>query len=428
MIGIGARRSLAFHLWVRLTAVSAAFTFLAVGVFVWLEISDSLDTAREQSAAQAFAAASAQVNSANGSSILPQDRPNGAGETLGVVGVQFLDIDGSVTRSVGVLEEASALAPEALIDGSLAARNHDIRLSDGGFQPESIGPLDLLVGGDFGAVHVVNRPRPRDGAIGEPPQPGFVRVVMRYDDIAANAQTLLLRSVMLAGGILAVAAATIWVLLNHFVARPLRVYNATARSIASGEVTRMPDLGTHEFAELGQTIDDMATALRHQASTDALTGLYNVRDLRTRLPALLSEAANAGQPLTVLVCDLDNMKPINDTYGHHAGDVVLQAVADILRTWVPNGGVCWRTGGDEFVAVMPDTSPETSGRLAIELREALRTTGIDLPENTVKISMSIGTATYPEDGETVDALLTAADSRMYESKPGRQTTELAPAV
>jgi diguanylate cyclase (GGDEF)-like protein len=172
----------------------------------------------------------------------------------------------------------------------------------------------------------------------------------------------------------------------------------------------------------------MAIALRRQASTDALTGLYNVRDLRTRLPALLGEAANAGQPLTVLVCDLDNMKPINDTYGHQAGDVVLQAVAEILRTWVPDGGVCWRTGGDEFVAVIPDTPRALAGRLAIVLQDAFRTTSIELPENTVRVSMSIGTATYPEDGETVDALVTAADSRMYESKPGRQTTELAEAV
>jgi diguanylate cyclase (GGDEF)-like protein len=252
-----------------------------------------------------------------------------------------------------------------------------------------------------------------------------MRVVLRYDDLSSDAQTLLMRSILLGGGILMVAAVTIWALLNRFVARPLRVYNATARSIAAGEVTSMPDLGTHEFAELGQTIDDMASALRHQATTDALTGLYNVRDLRTRLPQLLQDAARTNEPFAVLVADLNDLKLINDACGHAAGDAVLCAVGETLRDWAGTSYECWRIGGDEFAVAMPNTTSEKI-QAAITRLNAL-VGRIAQPAEVNEVSLSVGYAAYPQDGATIQDLLIAADGRMYEAKAVSKNQVLAEA-
>jgi diguanylate cyclase (GGDEF)-like protein len=208
-----------------------------------------------------------------------------------------------------------------------------------------------------------------------------------------------------------------WLLLRRFVARPLIEYSATARRIAAGEPLRLPDGGSNELGQLGQAINGMADILRHQSSIDALTGLYNQGHLASRLEALLEEARERKESLTIIVCDLDNLKPVNDTYGHHIGDLLLKTVARHLTKWAGVECTCWRTGGDEFAAAIPGTDPETTKAKAAELEKTINALHLTVQGGDfIRVSLSIGSATYPEDGITGAALLNLADMRMYAEK------------
>ena len=429
-MSILSKRSVAFHLWVRLTAVIALFMIFAIGIFLWREISRDIDAAKLYSEAQAEAAVKPFVSSLDRRPGGAVTGPNGnpvdqaaTAATLGVRAIQLLRADGSVVENVGDLAGESASSPADTSEGKVILGGYDIRLSDGGFVRSSISPLDLLMGGDYGSAYVLITPPPQDGrpSVAAP----IVRVILSHDHLSEDARTLLLGSLGLAGGILVVATLAIWVLLNHFVARPLRAYNATARSIAGGEIVRMHDLGIEEFEQLGQTINEMASALRNQARIDVLTGLFNVRDLRSRLPELLQGAIAGSEPLAILVADLDNLKPVNDTYGHHAGDMVLRAAAEEFVAWAADDCICWRTGGDEFVAVMPATSRQTADGRAGDLGQRVSAAKIDVAGGSVSCDISIGVAAYPDDGETVEELLSAADRRMYEAKTNKRELGLA---
>jgi diguanylate cyclase (GGDEF)-like protein len=414
------RPSIAFHLWVRLTVITLAFTVLGIGVFAWLQIDDNLSTARQQASAQAQAAALSFINSQGQRTVGPRKNVSA---TLGILMLAGLDDQGHELPSPGspfVL--GASIAGLALPEpGNTAA--HDVKISDASIDAQPLNPIDLLSGGRFGAVHIVPVGAPAEeraalssSGLANGQGPSYVMVVLEYEGIAREAQTLVVRSFALAAGILAVAAAAIWVLLDRFVTRPLDAYNATARRIAAGELARMPDLGSREFAQLGQTIDDMAETLRQEATIDPLTGLYNVRHLRANAGALLEDARRRGQPLSLLNIDLDNLKPINDSYGHRAGDIVLRTVGSCLQAWGADRFVSWRTGGDEFAAALPGIDAAEAEQAALELRQAIAEKQITVPGGEISVSVSVGRASYPEDGETIAALTSVADGRMYEAK------------
>jgi diguanylate cyclase (GGDEF)-like protein len=156
--------------------------------------------------------------------------------------------------------------------------------------------------------------------------------------------------------------------------------------------------------------------LRHLATHDALTGLPNRVLLDDRLMQAMAHADRTGQLFAVLACDLDRFKLINDSLGHRAGDELLQEVARRLTGLIRNVDTVARYGGDEFVLlVSPIAEREDATRLAGRLIEALhapvRIAGID-----VHASPSVGVAFYPDDGASVEALLSHADAAMYCAK------------
>jgi diguanylate cyclase (GGDEF)-like protein len=416
------RRSIVFQLWARLSAVTVSFTLLALAFYVWVEINDSIEAAQAQSIVRANAIATAVARIGTSGS-LPTPAELAIAATLGVEGVQFLDGDGNVTAAFGRLDGDSIHEPAAVVEGDLLfEQGTEVRLDGSDFGRTQIGVLDLLRGGEYGTVHVY--PFPPNTI------PGGMRIVMGYDDLAGSAKTMLLRSLALASTILAVAVIAMWLLLYRFVARPLRDYSATARRIAAGEPLRLPDNGNNELGQLGQAINGMADILRYQASIDSLTGLYNVRHLTGRLESLVEEARERKESLTLLVCDLDNLKPVNDTYGHHIGDLLLRSVARHLTNWAGVECTCWRTGGDEFAAAIPGQDPEAAKAKAAELERTINSATMTVPGGDfVRISLSVGVATYPEDGTTGAAIMNAADLRMYAVKSRKAKPSLpAPAA
>jgi diguanylate cyclase (GGDEF)-like protein len=158
----------------------------------------------------------------------------------------------------------------------------------------------------------------------------------------------------------------------------------------------------------------------HKAMHDTLTSLPNRRYLSEWLAMALSAARRGGQPLAVLYFDLDGFKSVNDRFGHEAGDRVLQVTATRLRQTLRTSDFVARLGGDEFVAVLPDVSsvPEVSMLIQRLQTELVKAPIAEVEDGTV--SASIGTAWFPENGDTVDALLAAADHAMYEAKQTRK--------
>ena len=364
-IGRQTRRSIAFQVWLRLSAIIVSFTLIALTVYVWLEIGDNIRAAEDQATvrADAIAAAIAQMNT---TAHQPTDAEMAIASTLGVRSIQKIAADGSVTSSFGELTGESAFTPAQPANGLPSPeRGYDVQLKNGGFVRNDITAFDLLRGGEYGSVHTY-------ALAPEGATAGFasLRVVVAYQDISHSAQTLLFRSLALTGGIMGVAIVAMWLLLYRFVARPLRGYSALARRIAAGEPLHMPDTGRNELGELGQAINGMAEILRYQASVDSLTGLYNSRHLTSRLEGLLEEARAKTEPLAVITCDLDNLKPVNDAYGHQVGDLLLKAVARQLLAWANVEYTCWRTGGDEFAAVIQGVAPDRAHQEAIEPRAA----------------------------------------------------------
>ena len=156
--------------------------------------------------------------------------------------------------------------------------------------------------------------------------------------------------------------------------------------------------------------------VRFLAHHDYLTGLPNRALLVDRAAQELASARRYGRRPALLFLDLDRFKPINDTYGHEAGDAMLRSVATRLRDELRESDLVCRQGGDEFVVLLPDHVDQTGlEQLARKLLEAIErpheVAGIEL-----QVSACIGIATFPQNGETVDALIQSADAAMYLAK------------
>jgi diguanylate cyclase (GGDEF)-like protein/putative nucleotidyltransferase with HDIG domain len=158
-------------------------------------------------------------------------------------------------------------------------------------------------------------------------------------------------------------------------------------------------------------------AIQRSSLTDPLTGIPNSRFLYLRLEQELARAIRGATPLTVAVMDLDGFKGVNDRHGHQAGDLVLRRLAAILCDALRTGDTVCRYAGDEFVALLPETTVEESEAVLSRLKERVRATGHDLPDGTVvKVGISVGAAAFPEDGSSLEELIHRADKAMYRDK------------
>ncbi len=168
-------------------------------------------------------------------------------------------------------------------------------------------------------------------------------------------------------------------------------------------------------------------ATRENSMTDALTGLPNNRALHQQLERELARARRTCEPLSVVVLDLDRFKPINDTWGHQAGDRVLREIARRLQSGFRNCDHVSRYAGDEFVAILPGTDREAALAVVRRVQEMLDGHPIALADGTeVGVGISAGLACFPVDGRTPEDLLRVADRKMYEDKAARRSRVPAP--
>jgi len=160
-------------------------------------------------------------------------------------------------------------------------------------------------------------------------------------------------------------------------------------------------------------------ALEASATTDYLTGLNNTGALFERLNQELSRCQRQKTPLTVIICDLDQFKQVNDRFGHNAGNEVLRAFAKGLTKICRDYDVTARLGGDEFVMVLPGLQASALGDKILALSTLATEAGRIVCGESI-ISASVGLASWPEDGLTADELIGEADRRMYADKNGRK--------
>lgn len=189
--------------------------------------------------------------------------------------------------------------------------------------------------------------------------------------------------------------------------------------------------GREELSQLGVAFDEMASELqsrdqqlrdalermRAQAVTDDLTGLFNRRHLWNVLEAELSRARRKNAPIAVMLFDIDHFKQLNDQWGHEAGDLVLQSLAQVVRRVVRGTDIVARHGGEEFVVVMPEAGEDVALLRARQLRSRVAEMNLSYRGNPLNgITISIGVAISRDSSQSGDSLVREADSAMYEAK------------
>ena len=152
------------------------------------------------------------------------------------------------------------------------------------------------------------------------------------------------------------------------------------------------------------------------STVDSLTGLFNRSYFFAAIDREIARSARSNRGFCLLMMDLDELKSINDKYGHYFGDSVLRGVGDVVQNGVRKIDTASRYGGDEFVALLPETDPTGAYVLAEKVRIGVTELDIAVAGVRIHASMSVGVVSYPEDGRTSDELMISADQAMYASK------------
>lgn len=154
------------------------------------------------------------------------------------------------------------------------------------------------------------------------------------------------------------------------------------------------------------------------SEVDELTGVFNRRGFAMTVDRLFAQAIRYNRPASILMIDMDRLKPLNDSYGHETGDRMLRLVAKCIQGELRQTDVVARYGGDEFVALLPETPRSGALDVAARIRLAVAGSPLNLGNRSLITSVSVGVATYPEDGRSLDTLLVHADRAMYADKQG----------
>jgi diguanylate cyclase (GGDEF)-like protein len=152
------------------------------------------------------------------------------------------------------------------------------------------------------------------------------------------------------------------------------------------------------------------------ATTDGLTGLTNHRTFQVRLDEQLAQAERYAKRLSLILCDIDHFKAVNDTYGHPAGDVVLKGVARTLQKVARATDVVARYGGEEFAVVMPETDAAGALVIAERIRERVKALVFETGQGPIKVTLSLGIAAVPDDAARKGELVERADACLYHAK------------
>ena len=156
--------------------------------------------------------------------------------------------------------------------------------------------------------------------------------------------------------------------------------------------------------------------IKRVSDTDELTGSYNMRAFSEMLQRAFRQSVRYGHALSIVMIDSDNLKQINDKHGHESGNRLLQHLVRCIREQLRGSDVMARFGGDEFILLLPETGSKGALEMAERIRKAVEISRFDVRSGDTTITISVGVASYPEDGSNLDVILEKADKAMYRAK------------
>jgi diguanylate cyclase (GGDEF)-like protein len=272
-------------------------------------------------------------------------------------------------------------------------------------------------------------------------------------EIQERRQRMILQGLALGGTL----AALLSLLLGLLVVAPITRFSAASRAISKGDLSARVDLkgSVLELEMMGESFNEMArqiqgqtqnlekqvevrtaeleeavTQLREQARTDGLTGLLNHRSFQEALTREVERSERYGQPLALMMIDVDHFKSYNDTHGHPAGDEVLKTLGGLFSGTLRSTDRVARYGGEEFSVLVINSDMDSATRVATKIIDAVRGQafpGEDQSQPSGKVTISIGVACFPSNATDGASLLEAADKALYAAKhAGRDQLSQAP--
>lgn len=217
---------------------------------------------------------------------------------------------------------------------------------------------------------------------------------------------------------------------DDYLAKPFRRGELIARVRAGMRIATLQQQLARQNDELIQVNKKLSRAnemLARQANHDDLTGLVNSRLMRTQLQRYWANAQRHHQPLSCIMIDIDHFKDINDTYGHSAGDTVLQDVAAVMARTSRQDDPVYRVGGEEFLVICPNTSAEMATAAAERIRLAVELHRVVIDDKEITVTISAGVARNEPHMKQPEDLLKTADDALYVAKRGgRNCVKAAP--
>ena len=200
---------------------------------------------------------------------------------------------------------------------------------------------------------------------------------------------------------------------DDYIAKPYHFNELEARVRAMLRIKRLQD----ELDSKNRELEVVNKRLRKLSITDGLTELFNHRHVHELLRDEFERSRRSGEPLGVAMIDLDRFKAINDTYGHPTGDVVLYETARILRETAREIDMVGRYGGEEFIAILPNTAEDEAARFAERVRAAVEEHVYRDDATEIRMTCSSGVAAFPMEAvDSPEALLKEADEALYAAK------------
>jgi len=285
--------------------------------------------------------------------------------------------------------------------------------------PESAArSISSLSGGDYVTLASTLTPG-RNGEVVAILQRSLGEAIARFNK---------LRMILLALAAFSLAGTIIGsVMIARSISRPVTALVAFARRLEHGDYEHgPPETRADELGELASAFNNMRLAIsareqqiKAMAYHDALTGLPNRALFNDRLNQAIASARREHYPVSVMLMDLNRFKEVNDTFGHHVGDLLLRAVGTRLRrTLARASDTVARLGGDEFVVLLPAANAEQAADVARRILRSLEDP-VAFEKGFLDVEGSIGVATFPEHGEDPHVLMSHADAAMYHAKRGR---------
>jgi diguanylate cyclase (GGDEF)-like protein len=336
--------------------------------------------------------------------------------------------------SFWLLDEGGGIVAEA---GKIVARPGERKFEgERPTGPPLLGPvLERRIPGHGLCVYTVRRI--------EGPLPGFLVASMAKETAYRSVDESKLRLLKWGvPGLLLILALTAFVARRAL--RPILLLSDGAKRVSMGEDVYLPSGGNDEIAELTVAFNDMVTKVREGrqrleeardqlaqtneglraanrtletlAITDGLTGLYNHRHFQDTMDKEIRRCDRENRLLSLLLIDIDHFKQYNDRFGHTEGDAALRRVAGQIAAKIRSTDMAFRYGGEEMAILLPSCGKEQATDVAEKIRVAISTTTARTGRFGAKNTVSVGVATFPEDGRVARALVDTADAALYQAK------------